>query len=165
MQPQKDEEREATPRAAEDTPVLERAPATAARPKRAAAHAAQKSQEREATPEEVEDTPVQERAVATAARPKRAAAAAAQRAIAATAVKRQRGRRISGASLASVPGAQLAHFIIRLVVNWSVCHTTKSHVTRRFSVCSQHMILLIQWLKAHPPALLMEADASLGSTL
>ena len=118
MQAQKGEEREATPQAVEDTPVQERAPATAARPKRAATAAAHNSKEGEATPQEVEDTPVQERAPATAARPKRAAAAAAQRAIAATAVKRQRGRLMSGASLASVPGAQaMCIFIIHGVLS------------------------------------------------
>ena len=84
----------------EETPTLEHSVGTAARPKRAAAAAAQK----EVTPKVTEGTPLGERAVATAARPKRAAAAAAQRAIAATAVKRQRGRNISGASFASVPG-------------------------------------------------------------
>ena len=59
---------------------------------------------KEATPQVVEESPVPEQPVATAARPRRAAAAAAQRAIAATAVKRQRGKRLSGASLASLPG-------------------------------------------------------------
>lgn len=59
---------------------------------------------KEATPQVVEESPVPEQPVGTAARPRRAAAAAAQRAIAATAVKRQRGKRLSGASLASLPG-------------------------------------------------------------
>ena len=113
VQPQKDKEREATPQAVEDTPPQKRASATAARAKRTADAAAQNNnKEGEATPQEVEDTPGQEPVPATAARPKRAAAAAAQRAIAATAVKRQRGRHMSGASLASVPGAQAMCILI-----------------------------------------------------
>ena len=89
---EKGAETEATPEAVEDTPGPERAAGTAARPRRGMAAAA-------------EGSPAPRQAPATAARPKRAAAAAAQRAIAATAVKRQRGRQASTASLASLPGS------------------------------------------------------------
>ena len=81
---------------------------------------AEEADEKEATPPAVEDTPVAKRTAATAARPKRAAAAAAQRAIAATAVKRPRGRHMSGASVASVPGRDLTA-VSRLHSSHSSC--------------------------------------------
>ena len=81
---------------------------------------AEEADEKEATPPAVEEMPVAKRAAATAARPKRAAAAAAQRAIAATAVKRPRGRHMSGASIASVPGRDL-RAVMRLHHNHSSC--------------------------------------------
>ena len=89
---EKGAETEATPRDVRETPNPERAAGTNARPRRGMAAAA-------------EGSPAPRQAPATAARPHRAAAAAAQRAIAATAVKRQRGRQASTASLSSLPGS------------------------------------------------------------
>jgi hypothetical protein len=77
----------------------------------------EKAEERATTPQVEDEMPVAKRVAATAARPKRAAAAAAQRAIAATAVKRPRGRQMSGASIASMPGMKhkfSSHTMIRL---------------------------------------------------
>ena len=94
---------------------------------------AEEADAKEATPSAVEDTPVAKRAATTAARPRRAAAAAAQRAIAATAVKRLRGRQMSGASITSVPGVKCSlyshmfdNFLEELV---SAVHTVIAHTS------------------------------------